>query len=308
MSRSGPRAALPCSFVVLVILLGVNSCQENAETDQALKKKPGELFRVGSVVIHEADLDHHLRQHYGGQSDDKTLQAGLDDLVRRAQFAQEAIDAGLATDPVINAELHRLLERRLRESRLYPRLKQDPEVSDRRLREIYASQAGRFQSPETRQVAVLWLDSGPSPEKIRRYENRLSEARLFALENRAIADHPEKGFSILGADYSEHSASRFRGGMVGWLSKEGSLDPWGKALAEIAFKIERKGEMSPVISRKEGVFLVRLVDLKPAVKRTFEAVATSLLKEERDRLRKELEQEFEDGILSQHPVEWADRE
>ena len=79
-------------------------------------------------------------------------------------------------------------------------------------------------------------------------------------------------------------------------------------MAEIAFKIERKGEMSPVISRKEGVFLVRLVDLKPAVKRTFEAVATSLLKEERDRLRKELEQEFEDGILSQHPVEWADRE
>jgi len=308
MNRFRAGAGIPYSFVVLIMLIGLNSCNEPAETTPVAERQPGELFRVGSVVIHQADLTHHLQQHYAARSDDETRKAALQDLVRRAQFAQEAIDAGLASDPVLNAEVHRLLELRLRENRLYPQLQQDPEVSEGQLREIYASQASRFQSPETRQVAVLWLDSGPDPQKIRRCEKRLSEARLFALENKAIADHPEKGFSVLGADYSEHSASRFRGGMVGWLSREGTLDPWSKALAEIAFKIEEKGEISPVISRREGVFLVRLVDLKPAVKRPFEAVAPSLLKKEQARLRKELEQEFEAAILSQQPVEWADGE
>ena len=40
---------------------------------------------------------------------------------------------------------------------------------------------------------------------------------------------------MLGADYSEHSASRFRGGLVGWMAREGNLDSWSKAVAAIAF-------------------------------------------------------------------------
>ena len=309
MTGQGARASIRCASVTLCILAGLNSCKDAGNSIEPSPPPPeqrtDELFRVGSIVIHETDLAHHLGEHYRGRIDEKTRQIALDDLVRRAQFAQEAIEAGLADDPVVNAEVNRLLEARLRESKLNPLLKQPPEVSEERLRELYQAQIKRFQSSETRQVAVLWLDSGPDPDKARRCGDRLDEARKFALENKDIADHPEKGFSVLGADYSEHSASRFRGGLVGWLGSQGNLDPWSKAVAAIAFTLGEKGEISEVTIRPEGVFLVRLVDLKPAVTRSFESVAATLKRNEQARLRQELKAGFEEEILSRHPVKWT---
>jgi hypothetical protein len=256
-------------------------------------------------VIHETDLTHHLKEHHEGRADEKTRQKALDDLVRRAQFAHEAIEAGLADDPALNAEMNRLLEIRLRESRLNTLLRAAEEISEERLRELYQGQIDRFQSSETREVAVLWLDSGPDPDRVQRCRDRLGEARQFALENKDIAEHPEKGFSVLGADYSEHSASRFRGGLVGWMAREGNLDSWSKAVATIAFTLTEKGEISEVISRKEGVFLVRLLDYKPGVTRAFESVAASLKRAEQARLREGIKKKFEEDILSRQDVQWT---
>ncbi|MFP6895023.1 MAG: peptidylprolyl isomerase, partial [Roseibacillus sp.] len=60
------------------------------------------------------------------------------------------------------------------------------------------------------------------------------------------------------------------------MGSQGNLDPWSKPVAAIAFTLGEKGEISEVTIRPEGVFLVRLVDLKPAVTRSFESVAATL--------------------------------
>ncbi len=298
--------------VILCLLVTLSSCRDTGSTTESSNPPPeqrtDELFRVGSIVIHETDLTYHLKEHHGGRADEKTRQKALNDLVRRTQFAHEAIEAGLADDPALNAEMNRLLEIRLRESRLNTLLREAEEISEERLRELYEGQIDRFQSSETREVAVLWLDSGPDPDRVQRCRDRLGEARQFALENKDIAEHPEKGFSVLGADYSEHSASRFRGGLVGWVSLEGNLDPWTKAVSSIAFSLEGKGVISEVTTRKEGVFLVRLVDWKPGVTRSFESVAASLKRVEQARLREGIKKKFEEDILSRQGVQWTPKQ
>ena len=298
--------------VILCLLVTLSSCRDTGSTTESStppqEQRTDELFRVGSIVIHETDLTHHLKEHHGGRADEKTRQKALNDLVRRTQFAHEAIEAGLADDPALNAEMNRLLEIRLRESRLNTLLREAEEISEERLRELYEGQIDRFQSSETREVAVLWLDSGPDPDRVQRCRDRLGEARQFALENKDIAEHPEKGFSVLGADYSEHSASRFRGGLVGWVSLEGNLDPWTKAVSSIAFSLEGKGVISEVTTRKEGVFLVRLVDWKPGVTRSFESVAASLKRVEQARLREGIKKKFEEDILSRQGVQWTPKQ
>ena len=295
--------------VILCLLVTLSSCRDTGSTTESSTPPPeqrtDELFRVGSIVIHETDLTHHLKEHHGGRADEKTRQKALDDLVRRTQFAHEAIEAGLADDPALNAEMNRLLEIRLRESRLNTLLKAAEEIPEERLRELYQGQIDRFQSSETREVAVLWLDSGPDPDRVQRCRNRLGEARRFALGNKDIAEHPEKGFSVLSADYSEHSSSRFRGGLVGWMAREGNLDSWSKAVAKIAFTLTAKGEISEVISREEGVFLVRLIDYKPGVTRAFESVAASLKRAEQARLRENIRKKFEEDIISRQDVQWT---
>ncbi len=58
-----------------------------------------------------------------------------------------------------------------------------------------------------------------------------------------------------------------------------------------------------MVTRKEGVFLVRIVEVKPAVTRSFETVADQLQEGERARLRNEAEGELEERIRKGYPGE-----
>ena len=124
------------------------------------------------------------------------------------------------------------------------------------------------------------------------------------MKDGSIKDHPELGFSVLGADYSEHQPSRYKGGVLGWLEPDGNLDPWTKAVAEISFTLKQPGAVSDVITRPEGVFLIRYMAQTPAVLRPFETVRGELEQQERNRLRAALEIGFKDSIMAKHPPQW----
>jgi hypothetical protein len=192
----------------------------------------------------------------------------------------------------------------LRERDLDSKIKEQMEIPEERLAEIYQSEIARFRVPDKRHVAVLWLDSGGEPDRAERYAEKMQDARAFMLRSRDLIDHPRKGFGVLGVDYSEHSASRHRGGIVGWLERDSGGDPWTKVVSEIAFAIGEPGGVSEVTVRPEGVFLVRLMEIRRAVTRSFQAVSAELEREERARRRKELETEFDRHIESKYPVEW----
>jgi hypothetical protein len=140
-----------------------------------------------------------------------------------------------------------------------------------------------------------------------RYEEKLRQAREWFVKDTSLASQPEQGFSILSVDYSEHAASRYKGGVVGWMQRGGGPDAWSQAIAEIAFAIDAPGEISAVITRPEGVFLVRYMALEPAVQRSFESVRGQLEKSERQRRRNEAQREFEQTIQAKYPVERLER-
>lgn len=298
-----PRSAIR---VVILLLTGAGGLVSCKRTEPGEGRRDDELFRVGSVVVYEEDLERRLAEHHGGRTDEQSRQAATGHLVERARLTQAALDAGLLDDPLVRDEISRLLAGRLRETELAPLLGKQDGISGERLRELYQSQLERFQAPEKRRVAVLWLDPGSDPERMTRYVAKLDEARAFLARSRDLLEHPEKGFSVLGADYSEHHASRFRGGEVGWLQREGGPDAWTKAVAGIAFDLGETGEVSEVIARDEGIFLVRIMEIRPAVTRSFEAVASELERAERDRLRAEVEAQFKERLAAEYPVEWPD--
>jgi hypothetical protein len=109
---------------------------------------------------------------------------------------------------------------------------------------------------------VLWLNPNGDPARGKQYEEKLTAAREWFFKSGELKDHPAEGFSVLSVDHSEHAASRYKGGVVGWLEREGGMDAWSKAVAEIAFSLKEPGEVSAVTARPEGVFLVRYMALK----------------------------------------------
>ena len=296
--------------VALACLLAAVSCNQEAAVSQVAAPAPSEsdvgvIARVGSVTLTEADLAWHLKQNHSGRSDAASRQAALDELTDRARLTQAARDAGLDTDPVARAEIARILGTRLRETQLDPKLREiaTAEIPEARLRAIYESQKDRFQSAEKRQIAVLWLNPGASPDRLKDYQTKLTQARDWYAANADLVRHPEQGFSTLSVDHSEHAASRYKNGVVGWLESSGGMEPWSRTVAEIAFSLEKSGDISAVITRPEGVFLVRCMHVKPAFLRPFEAVSRELAGSERSRLRATAEMEFLSAIEARYPAD-----
>ncbi len=268
-------------------------------------KEEGALFRVGSIVVYQTDLKRELEEKHAGLNDEGAKKRALDELVTRAQFAQAALDANLDRDPVVRAQMARALATRLKEQTLVPRLKEmAAPIPEARLRELYKAGEANFRSNEKRQVAVLWLNPGGDPARGKHYEEKLAAAREWFFKNGDLKDHPDQGFSALSVDHSEHAASRYKGGVVGWMEREGGMDAWSKAVAEIAFSLKEPGEVSAVTARPEGIFLVRYMALKPAVLRPFEAVSAQLDRAERQRMRAVAEAEYDAAIKAKHPVQW----
>lgn len=295
-------------MTALAFWLVAVSCKPSTE-ESSREAAPTEgasvLLKVGSVLITEADLDYHLREKHAGRTDAETRKKALEELGRRASFTQAALDEGLEADPMTRAEIARILSSRLKETMLTPKLKEvaTAKIPESRLREIYQADSARYQSNEKRQLAVLWLNPGANPERVAQYQEKMKQAREWFSNNDDLKKHPDQGFSVLGVDYSEHAASRFKGGVVGWMESAGGMDSFSKAVAEIGFALKEAGEVSEVVTRPEGVFLVRCMTLKPAFLRPFESVAGELEQAERQQLRKAAEAEFETAIEKKYPVE-----
>jgi hypothetical protein len=294
-------------LALLVILGFVAACSRKGTQNKAMPagREEGALFRVGSIVVYEADLNRELEERHAAPGDKAARTKALDELVTRAQVAEAALAANLDRDPAVRAQMARVLATRYREQNLLPRLKEmSSPIPEPMLRELYKANEGRFRSGEKRQVAVLWLNPNGDPERGKQYQEKLTAAREWFLNSGDLKDHPDQGFSVLSVDHSEHAASRYKGGVVGWLEREGGMDPWSKAVAEIVFSLKEPGEISSVIENSEGVFLVRFMALKPAVLLPFEAVSGELERAERLRLKAAAEAEFESSIKARHPVQW----
>lgn len=282
-------------LTALTLAILVSSCSE--PPGQVAAQQPivtDELLRVGSIAIYQSDLDYHLQEKHGGRSDEASREQALAELAERARFTQAALDAHLDRDPVVRAETARLLTSRLRETALHPKLEvaAAAPIPEARLRELYDAQSTKFVSEEKRQLAVLWLSPSSDPARVKSYTEKLAKARDWFIDESDLADHPDKGFSILSVDHSEHAATRFKGGVLGWFEKEANPTDWLQAVAEIGYSIGEVGGLSPVVTHPEGFFLVRWMALKPAVQRSFESARSGLERAERDRLRASLEAEF----------------
>ena len=290
-------------LALLAVVPALSACGPKpkvAANDAPPSEQAGALLRVGSLTIYQSDLDYQLKESHGGRGDAATRQQALDELTGRARSSQAALDAGLDRDPAVRAEIARVLAGRLKETTLAPRLKElAAAVPEARLREMYAAEVARFCSNEKRRVAVLWLNPNGNPQREMQYVDKLATARDWVANNSDLQGHPDQGFGVLGVDYSEHQATRYKGGVVGWLERDGGADRWTKALAEIAYSLDAAGQVSTVIARPEGVFLVRLMQLQAAVQRPFAAVSSELETLERQRLRQHAEAEFESSLSAQ---------
>jgi hypothetical protein len=230
-------------------LLALAGCERHAPVEPAGQG----IAIVDGRTIPVERLQAELARAGAGGDPDRVRQT-LDDLILREQLVARALRLGLDRDPAVRRSWESALIARLEERELEPALRAAPAEADGEEAAVAPVQRTR---PDEVRLAVLRLETHAktTPEKLRRLESRLEEART------RVATLPPgiPGFGGLALEYSDDAATRISGGDLGWMKADparSSLDPQAMAAG---LALRAPGDVSPVIRGRQGVYLVRLI-------------------------------------------------
>jgi hypothetical protein len=279
---------LTIGAVALAITLTGCKSRESARTRVP---PPPILAEVDGAAVTEAQFRLWWDRHPPASDQPQTRAGVLDDLIHRQALLQRARAAGLHEDPQVRESINSLLVARLEELELQPALAA-LEVSEQEARALYeAEQHERFTRPAARRAALLWFETRGQAPLARRYQPRLAQVRSILTADPAASPASE-GFGPLAIANSEHRATRFQGGDLGWLDSLNESDPVRAAAAEIADSLTTPGQLSEVIVRDEGVFLVRLLESREARTKPFAEVRPQIEQRLLAQRRRDLREQF----------------
>jgi len=248
-----------------------------------------EMVRRGGDRVAFADLERR-----------KTL---LDEMVLVEILAAQARKAGYADGPEFSREVRYLLAGRYRQRHINPEVAAIV-VTDEEVRAHYEENRDRFAIPEARRAALIYFEyASTASEEHKREVVELAEGvRAEAASQVGVAD-----FGVLAVRHSADQASRYQGGNIGWHVKGQEDSRFVESVMEAIFALREPGELSPPIETPKGLYLVRLLETKPASVRLLGKVAPGirhqLLAEKREQRLQELYAAARDNV----PVEINDK-
>lgn len=199
----------------------------------------------------------------GTTSAEAQARKSLADLLLREQLIARALRAGLDRDADVRRSFENALIAKLKEREVASHWHDAP--SDPSPWAVSARSAASASAQDQVRLAMLRLDASPkaTPEKRAHLESRLQKARTLAGGHVPI---PE-GFGALAMTHSDDTATRMRGGDLGWLEADPTRYHLDSNVLSAGLALTTPGEISPVVHGKSGLYLVRLIDRKPAAAR-----------------------------------------
>ena len=252
------------------------------------------LATVNGQPITEQTFRYWWEEHQPGRDIPTNRKAVLDRLIERSAQVQQARQAGLDQDPVVVEQMEDLLIRRLQETRLFPRVRA-LDVSASEVEAYYQSNLlTKFTLPEQSRFAVLWFSTRGEAPLAARYRPRLENARAAVLND--PQSYPvQNGFGTLAIRNSEHQPSRYKGGDLGWLEPSDAPGFLG-TVERIGQQLKEPGDVSPVTESGDGLFVVRLIERKPARIRELASVFDEIQRKLLHEKHQQAEQQFQAEI------------
>ena len=231
------------------------------------------VARVGDRTISADEFSLQMVSRSGGFTDyfstPERKQALLDEMVARELQIIRATERGYLDDPEVVASQERTLLRRLREEQLHQQLA-DIGLVDAEVEAYYRQHLADYTDPAKSRIAMirLSLPKGATDEK-RAEKRALAEEILAQVQALPAAG---QGFGTLAARHSDHQASRYAGGDVGWYVAGQGGRIADEAVVEQVAALRSPGEISPVIEGEDGFYLLRLIEAMPEQTRPFSEV------------------------------------
>lgn len=248
---------------------------------------------VGNREITAAQLSEALhrrvvsQQGMGDATAEKKLL--LTEIIRQELLYAAALKEGYDQRPEIQEAVRLLLGRTYREEKLAILLNQ-VSVTDEELADSYRVHAAEHTTPARRQLALIEirLPARATAEKREELRLRAEQARREVLALPATT----RDFASVAVNYSDDQASRYRGGEIGWLTREQPNSRWFGPVLDALFSLAGPGMISPVLTTPEGYYLVKLLAIEKSALRPFHEVKEQIRLQLREKKKAQLITEF----------------
>lgn len=284
-------AALP----FLLALFGTScSPRQIADSDWTPTESPdlgAVVAWVGRVPIFAKQAEAEVKKA------GKSPRAALEDLIESNLLAERARQGGLIPMASSDSEVKRALVQRFLEKELEARL-QPEAVPDSVLRPLYDRALDNFVHPRLVEIGVLGIYTG-APMRDEPRQTRAGFAKELAVY---LEKHPAKTLDEFAAVARDpYWVERH----VTFTRKFQSPDkPFPKEVGIEAAKLQKQGDITPLVSTEDGYFIARYIDERPPENVTFEqARGVILLAGYYEHWRRQQFLEFTNKLMQAHKVE-----
>jgi parvulin-like peptidyl-prolyl isomerase len=260
------------------------------------------VAKVNDIVITQSEFVREMELRGGkipGQYQTvEQRRALLDAMIERKAMLLAASAADYDQDPIIRRQLENMMIRKLTQDRIQGVLA-SLHVGDEEVEQFYQTHKQDYARPARRQVAMIRISL---PRKANESYIEKNRARMQdALSEVEALDPNILHFSGVARKYSDERASRYRGGVIGWLVDHPSMKyKWSKQIIEAAFALQVPGELSDVLQTEDGLYLLRLVRSEPASEQNLDEVrdgiARSLLQDKRKAEKQRILAALQNGL------------
>lgn len=266
------------------------------------------VARVGDEYITREEFIDEMARRGGRQPgqyrsvDQRRLL--LNEMIIRKSLVDAARRDGFDAEPEIRRALDSVLVNRYRQARLEP-LREAIRIDDADVRRYYEQRADQYSVPGRKRIAMLYVEvpEGAPEDRWDVARERLEQA----LAEVAEADLDVPHFGDVARRYSDDQASRYRGGVVGWLSEDSARPRFNETVADAAMALDAPGEISPVLRGEDGYYVVRLVQSEPRRERTLAELESGIRQRILSEELRRVETEFLDARLAAAETEINDR-
>mgnify|MGYP006281785003 FL=1 len=226
-----------CLAAVFVLALIYSGCGDD-EPEPAVEPSPGDIVRVGDVVLTRGDLNNLLPANHNAEFNEREKIDYLTRWVDIELLYQEAMERGLKADPRVRERIQKLEKEFLADHLLFLEMRERVRVTDREIEQYFEKHRPEY----TREYRVrhILLNSREKAEEVR---DMIGSRSFSYLANRYSVD-PEAG----------------RGGDLGYLTK-GNMIP---ELEQAIFSLE-PGQVSGIVKSRFGYHILRLEGSREAL-------------------------------------------
>lgn len=255
---------------------------------------------VGEYKIKKSEFEQVMKEKGGRHIHLIDKEKLLEELIEKRLLLNKAYQMEFDKDPQILRKIEELLRSQVKKEYIEKANKQI-DVSAREINNYYDQNKEEFLIPSKSLFAILFYKKNKMESKVRKENIYAKLEEIRSLNNKNQLPNADKGFGKYAVKYSEHRASKYKGGIIGWFYNK-SLSIWEEDVLRAGFKLKNEGEVSNIIETKKGYYLIRLVQREPKKYKSFKDVKDLVYHKLIIKKQKEIKKVFKESLKKEFGV------